>query len=244
MSDAAVCSYTGSDAEPRNVTPVHNSESLVRQSYEFQVQRQSRIQISVIEENPTTRPIISTATVRTRREDVNQQSTLHSEAMVVTSAAATSSAPPSYGDCVGCPPTLEAGNTSKPQRSPLPTYREYVTRNLYHCKSHVTARSTAPTPAQISHDRNVSRPHPIYRNTAFTTTATGTVRLPPPMTAHRPHREHVFHHPLMNEGPSISAPTPSTSTLPTYAECLAGSRFHSDSPPDNTTVTGYALRRF
>ena len=216
----------------------------MRQSYEFQIQRPSRIQISVIEENPTPRSIISPPAVRTRREDLDQRSTLHSEAVVVTSAAATSSAPPSYGDCVGCPPTLEAGNTSKPQRSPLPTYREYVRRNLYHCKSHVTARSTAPTPDQISHDRNVSRPHPVYSNTAFTTTATGTVCLPPPMTAHRPHRERVFLHPLMNEGHVISPPTPSTSTLPTYAECLAGSGFHSNSSPDNTTVTGYALRRF
>ena len=216
----------------------------MRQSFEFQIHRPSRIQISVIEENPTSRSIISTPTVRTRREDVSQQSTLHSEAVVVTSAAATSSAPPSYGDCVGCPPTLDASNTSKPQRSPLPTYREYVTRNLYHSKSCVTVYSTARMPALISLDGNVSRPRPVYSNTAFTTTATGTVRLPPPMTAHRPHREHVFHHPLMKEGPSISAPTPSTSTLPTYAECLAGSQFHSDSPPDNTTVTGYALRRF
>ena len=209
----------------------------MRQSYEFQIQRPSRIQISVIEENPTPRSIISPPAVRTRREDLDQRSTLHSEAVVVTSAAATSSAPPSYGDCVGCPPTLEAGNTSKPQRSPLPTYREYVTRNLYHCKSHVTARSTVPTPDQISHDRNVSRPHPVYSNTAFTTTATGTVCLPPQMTAHRPHREHVFHHPLMNEGPAISYPTPSTSTLPTYVECVAGSQSHGNSLPDYTTVT-------
>ena len=126
MSDAAVCSYTGSDAEPRNVTPVHNSESLVRQSYVFQVQRQSRIQISVIEENPTTRPIISTATVRTRRDDVNQQSTLHTDAVVYTPTA-TSSAPPSYEDCVGFPPSVEAGNTSKPQR---PLYQP--TENMWH----------------------------------------------------------------------------------------------------------------
>ena len=210
---------------------MHNSESLVRQSFEFQIQRPSRIQISVIEENPTSRSIISTPTVRTSREDVSQQSTLHSEAVVVTSAAATSSAPPSYGDCVGCPPTLEASNTSKPQRSPLPTYREYVTRNLYHCKSCVTARSTARMPASLSHDRNFSRPSTVYSNTAFTPrTATAMVCLTPQMTSNRPHRERVFHHPLMNEGPTISAPTPSTSTLPTYAECLAGSRFHGNSP--------------
>ena len=256
MSDAAVCSYTGSDAEPRNVTPVHNSESLVRQSYEFQVQRQSRIQISVIEENPTTRPIISTATVRTRRDDVNQQSTLHTDAVVYTPTA-TSSAPPSYEDCVGFPPSVEAGNTSKSQWSPLPTYREYVARNLCQCKSCVNSRSTAMTTAPLSHDGNVSRQqsldnctasgersHPSIANGTAPRTTTGTACLTSTTSADRPHRDRVFLHPLMNEGPAISPPTPSTSNLPTYVEYVTGSRSHGNSLPDYTTVTRYALRRF
>ena len=125
-----------------------------------------------------------------------------------------------------------------------------MARNLCQCKSCVNSRSTAMTTAPLSHDRKVSRQqsldnctasgersHPSIVNGTAPRTTTGTVCLPPQKTAHRPHREHVFHHPLMNEGPAISYPTPSTSTLPTYVECVAGSQSHGNSLPDYTTLT-------